>query len=345
MKKLILFILIFTLAFSNLLMGVSAAETPTLSLNVSSDQIERSEELTLSVEVENNPGVCAFMFTITYDDNAFNIVSGGSSPEFEMGENFDPYMISMANEKNGKLAYTFVASGAADTTANGTLVTFKFKAKKKTGAYSFQITRTNNSAFAGNGNQQEVDFEIKDAVVVVGEKSSTSSKETSSSETVSEQVSNEQTSSEEIVVEPPVVTSNFKKTVTLEICENSYQVPQGVEINVGDTVVLPRNSVFSINGENHYLNSFSKFIIKRNGKTVFNGENKFSFTISQRGTYTYHVVKWGVPNVSGNGAQIVKPFAVETFSANATPELLPFDIVTQMRNQLRQQKNGNFAQK
>ena len=147
------------------------------------------------------------------------------------------------------------------------------------------------------------------------------------------------------MIEPPVVTGNFKKTVVLENCENCYQVPEGVEINVGDTVLLPKNSVFSINGENHYLNSFSKFIVKRNGKMVFNGQNKFSFTISQRGTYTYHVVKWGSPNALGNSAQIVKPFTVQTFSANAIPELLPLDVVTQMRNQLRQQKNGNIAQK
>ena len=331
MKKLFLFILIFTLAFSNFLMGVSANETPTLSLNASSNQIERSEELTLSVEVENNPGVCAFMFTITFNNSAFDVVSNGSSPKYEIGENFDLYMISMASEQKGKISYTFVTSGATDTTANGTLVTFKFKAKKKTGAYNFQITRTGNSAIAGNESQKEVDFEVRDAVVVVGD--------------LANDISSEQTSSEEIIIEPPIVTSNFKKTVTLEICENLYQVPEGVEINVGDTVVLPRNSAFSINGENHYLNSFSKFIIKRNGKMVFNSENRFSFTISQRGTYTYHVVKWGNPNVSGNGAEIVKPFTVKTFSLDATAQILPFDIVTQKRNQLRQQKNGNFAQK
>ena len=78
---------------------------------------------------------------------------------------------------------------------------------------------------------------------------------------------------------------------------------------------------------------------------VFDGENKFSFTISQRGTYTYHIVKWGFPNALGKGAEIVKPFTVQTFSSNATARILPLDIVTQMRNQLRQQKNGNFAQK
>ena len=341
MKKLILFILILTFAFSNLLMGVGATDAPKLSLNVSSNQVQRSEELTLSVEVENNPGVCAFMFTIIFDNSAFEVVSNGSSPKFQMGENFDPYMISMANEQKGEISYTFVSSGAMDTTANGTLATFKFKAKKKTGAYSFQITRTNNSAIAGNESQKGVDFEVKNAVVVVGDLPNN----TSSAETVSKQPTNEQTSSEEIVIEPPIITNNFKKTVTLEICENCFQVPEGIEINVGDTVLLPRNSVFSINGESHYLNSFSKFIIKRNGKMVFNSENKFSFTISQRGTYTYHVVKWGSPNVLGNGVQIVKPFTVQTFSANATPELLPLDIITQLRNQLRQQKNGNFAQK
>ena len=267
MKKLILFILILTLAFSNLLMSVSANEPPKLSLIASSNQIERSEELTLSVEVENNPGVCAFMFTITFDDNAFDVISSGNSPKVEVGENFD-YMISMAGKQQGKISYTFVASGATDTDSNGTLVTFKLKAKKKTGAYNFKITRTNNSAIAGNENQQEVDFEIKDAVVVVGDLPNDSKEETSKEEASKEESSNEATSSEEVVIEPPSVTGNFKKTVTLEICENSYQVPEGVEINVGDTVLLPRNSVFSINGENHYLNSFSKFIVKRDRKSV-----------------------------------------------------------------------------
>lgn len=314
MKKVICIALSLIIVLSSL--TVFAAPTPVIKLvvdNSSGDTVE------LSVDIENNPGVCAFMFTVTYDQNAFEAVNTKNLPKYTLGENFSDPMISMTGGSEGEIVFTYVSPNVVDLTESGRLVTFELNKKAQTGEYAFTLTKTNDSIIAGNSAEQEVDFEIKNTVLTLGEENS-STEQTSSQENTS----SEETSS----VKPPVtITDVLPKTVKLVLGDDgeSFKVPNGIQINVGDTVVFPKNTPLSIGGVKHTFYDNGKFYIKHNGKILFTEKTPFSFTVSSPGTYTYHAAKWSTPNNLAYGKEIVF-FKVNSYAKNATLPKHPLNV-------------------
>jgi hypothetical protein len=333
MKKLISVILSFLIIFTS---GVYAFadNTMTMSLVASNTHLTNGETLKISVELKNNSGVCAFMFTLEYDPSAFEPVFQGNNPGFNLGKNFDSPMISMAVGKNGKITFSYVTTAAADITEDGTLVTFEFKVKGKEGNYAFNLTKNGNSTIAANSNEKEVEVNITNAFVTIsGAQTNTTSSE-QTNETSSNQTAD--TSSETQTVKP-TYTNKFPKTVTLVLNEkeDKFTLPKNVTVNVGDTVVVPMSTPLLIDGVSFYINSDAKFTIKRNQNPVLLYKTPFSFKVTKTGTYTYKMLKWSVPSVYDNGREITEPFNVTAVAFGENPYYVEKGILTIKRDYLR----------
>ena len=76
-----------SLVFSAMTVVPASAADPTLSVKVSDTDVEPGDEITLTVAIENNPGLNVAIYELTYDDTVFEIVPTSDS---ESGRYPDP---------------------------------------------------------------------------------------------------------------------------------------------------------------------------------------------------------------------------------------------------------------
>lgn len=116
MKKLLVFIIAALLILSLPCAGVFAAYTAELS--VSSTEAKTGETAEVLVSIQNNPGLCALGFEITYDASALKVKSADFSTMFASASR-------RVNVGEGKIIFN--AANADNVDGNGTVATIVFE--------------------------------------------------------------------------------------------------------------------------------------------------------------------------------------------------------------------------
>lgn len=153
-KRIMAFLMALLLTVTMLPVSVFAAENPTFT--VSSASKKAGDEVTLSVDISNNPGFFAAQWTVSYDETRLEKV------EYVM-EEIDGVMLS--NKNNNFLWENTVFE---DIQYNGKVLDLKFKVKEDAPAGDAEVTITN--LFAGKSNSAEVKFDVVAGKVTVAEK-------------------------------------------------------------------------------------------------------------------------------------------------------------------------------
>ncbi len=153
-KRIMAFLMALLLTVTMLPVSVFAAENPTFT--VSSASKKAGEEVTLSVDISNNPGFFAAQWTVSYDETRLEKV------EYVM-EEIDGVMLS--NKNNNFLWENTVFD---DIQYNGKVLDLKFKVKEDAPAGDAEVTITN--LLAGKSNSAEVKFDVVAGKVTVAEK-------------------------------------------------------------------------------------------------------------------------------------------------------------------------------
>lgn len=125
-KKIIAFIFAFTILCSSVPFAV-AADTPTVK--VSSATAEPGETVTLSVSLENNPGINTFSFKFDYDTSKVNLINVELNPS--VGGQFvytkKASWISTTNVTTDGEYLTLIFAVPDSATAGDTAVTVKYE--------------------------------------------------------------------------------------------------------------------------------------------------------------------------------------------------------------------------
>ncbi|MBQ7873897.1 MAG: hypothetical protein IJ306_01860 [Oscillospiraceae bacterium] len=153
-KRIMAFLMALLLTVTMLPVSVFAAENPTFT--VSSASGKAGDEVTLSVDISNNPGFFAAQWTVSYDETRLEKV------EYVM-EEIDGVMLSNKNNN-----FLWENTAFEDIQYNGKVLDLKFKVKEDAPAGDAEVTITN--LFAGKSNSAEVKFDVVAGKVTVAEK-------------------------------------------------------------------------------------------------------------------------------------------------------------------------------
>lgn len=126
------------------------------------------DNVTITLNCNNNPGVTAWKVDVYYDSEALQLVScdtdsvfGDAIPSQTIEEN--PYTVSWSND-------------IKDVTVNGKMAAFTFKIKEEASAgdYKIRLTYDEDNVYSveldENGNEKNVYFDTKDGIITVKEK-------------------------------------------------------------------------------------------------------------------------------------------------------------------------------
>ena len=154
MKKRVFAIFLVLMLFPAIMAAAAYADgAPTICVSGSAEA-ERNDEITLTVDLENNPGICAFSLSLVYDSSRLSLVS------LEHGEICGNELWTV----NGPNA-TWVAFG--DTDYDGTIMTARFKVLDSAPAGEAQVSVDFSKGDIGNFEEEEVDFSVAPATVTV----------------------------------------------------------------------------------------------------------------------------------------------------------------------------------
>lgn len=129
---------------------------------VSDSQVKQGEEFDVTFKLENNPGITAINFFVSYDTTVMELIGntdgsllGGAVNSQSLGDY--PYYCGWIN-----------ALQKEDCVENGLLVTLRFRIKKeaKDGRYNIGIEQ--NLAVGYNSELKEIKFTAKSGVIQVG---------------------------------------------------------------------------------------------------------------------------------------------------------------------------------
>lgn len=137
--------------------GVAAADVVTLSVGKASAEI--GAEVTVSVSIDSNPGICSAKFLIEYDADAFEVVAHKNKGLGMYPAAFSP-----------KTANPFIVNWAPsleDITDTGEVatVTFRVKDTAKVGKYTLKVTSAQKDIF--NTSMEEIPFTTVDGEIEV----------------------------------------------------------------------------------------------------------------------------------------------------------------------------------
>lgn len=158
MKKGLLLLLSVILVFG--LIGASvagAAGDPTLA--VSTATANPGETATITINVENNPGISACELEVTYDDTKLELtkVEEGAFSGFDYGV------------VDGKHIITWFYMGSSDFTTNGIFATLTFTVKENATPGDAEVTVSYKDGAIYDRNEDNVDFAITPGKVTVND--------------------------------------------------------------------------------------------------------------------------------------------------------------------------------
>lgn len=154
MKRKIISSLLVIVLFAALAAVPAAAEgMPTICADGSAEA-ERGDQVTITISLKNNPGICAFSLSVVYDDTRLALLS------------LDHAKI------NGSELWTVNGANATwvsfeDTSFDGVILTAKFKVLDNAPAGEAAVSVSFAKGDIGNFAEEEVDFSVSAAAVTV----------------------------------------------------------------------------------------------------------------------------------------------------------------------------------
>lgn len=143
-KRTISAVLVIVLAIAAMTMSAVAADAPTISVGAASGN--PGDTVTVTLSIENNPGVCAMILTPTYDTAALRLDGAKLSDDFDG-------MLECVNK------IVWIHSGG-DSQNNGTFLTLSFTVLDSARAGDSKISLTYSNGDICNWDEKYVDFEI-----------------------------------------------------------------------------------------------------------------------------------------------------------------------------------------
>ena len=143
-KRTISAVLVIVLAIAAMTMSAVAADAPTISVGAASGN--PGDTVTVTLSIENNPGVCAMILTPTYDTAALRLDGAKLSDDFDG-------MLECVNK------IVWIHSGG-DSQNNGTFLTLSFTVLDSARAGDSKISLTYSNGDICNLDEKYVDFEI-----------------------------------------------------------------------------------------------------------------------------------------------------------------------------------------
>lgn len=143
-KRTISAVLVIVLAIAAMTMSAAAAGAPTISVGTASGN--PGDTVTVTLSIENNPGVCAMILTPTYDTTALRLDGAKLSDDFDG-------MLECVSK------IVWIHSGG-DSQNNGTFLTLSFTVLDSARAGDSKISLTYSNGDICNWDEKNVDFEI-----------------------------------------------------------------------------------------------------------------------------------------------------------------------------------------
>ena len=143
------------------IMSVSAADAATLVVTPSREAVKAGREFTVTVALANNPGLWTLKFELTYDANAFEYVKPDANDEAAVKAEaptdvFDAVCFIGADTA-GVISYNRGYSNPeANTSKNGALAVFTFRAKEDATLTGYTFTATVDAINTINVDSQPV---------------------------------------------------------------------------------------------------------------------------------------------------------------------------------------------
>lgn len=140
------------------LISVKAASE--VKLEVSSHEINKADEVEVSVNIVQNPGICSLSFEVQYDENVMTLKG------YQKGDTFAD-IIAPQSFENGPFKFEGSSTGLIDTQQIGTFVTLVFEVKETApaGASEVRLVVTEDSAY--NVDEQLVPISVTNGTVKV----------------------------------------------------------------------------------------------------------------------------------------------------------------------------------
>lgn len=145
-----------------------AAVQPTATVSLSADTVRPKRSVEVSVTLDGNPGLAAWMFRLSWDKDVMQLQSGEA---VRSGEAFRSGTM-MADAGDGTLAITWFA--ADNNTNNGEMFTVTFELLAEAANGTYPVTLQCSAENTINAQEQEVALETRSAsITVTGGKSPT----------------------------------------------------------------------------------------------------------------------------------------------------------------------------
>lgn len=154
MKRKIIAIVLAVMLFSAMMaVSASAEGSPTICVTGSAEA-EREDEITMTVDLKNNPGICAFSLSLVYDSSRLSLLS-----------------LEHAKISSNEL-WTVNGTNATwlsfdDTNYDGTILTARFKVLDNAPAGEAAVSVSFGKGDIGNFAEEEVVFSVSAAAVTV----------------------------------------------------------------------------------------------------------------------------------------------------------------------------------
>ncbi len=158
LSLLLVFVLLLTCSVNTSTEVLAISGDPTITVGVAEGN--PGDEVTITVALSNNPGICSIRLAISYNSNlTLTAVENGnimSDNVFGKQLTANPYYVTWDE-----------SLGENDNTKNGTLVTLMFKISESTKAGDYPVSVSYRSGEIYNLDLDDVDFDIVNGKVIV----------------------------------------------------------------------------------------------------------------------------------------------------------------------------------
>ncbi len=154
-------LLLAMIVFSILSISVNAADEGEATLSISDVKAVAGQTVSVNISVDNNPGIAAAFFTLTYNNEAMALTAVELNQEF--GGTYTP-----APSLNSPVSLTWETSNMSDNMNNGNMfkLTFDISEDSVLGE-SYDITLNYGAGDVCNLDEDDVDFKINNGTVTI----------------------------------------------------------------------------------------------------------------------------------------------------------------------------------
>ncbi|MEE0930906.1 MAG: LPXTG cell wall anchor domain-containing protein [Acutalibacteraceae bacterium] len=205
MKAIIALVLVISIVMISTIIQINAAETPMFSFNSLSGNT--GEEVVLTLNCSNNPGITGWAVNIGYDSDALQLIKADGKSVF------GDVTVSQDINENPFRAQWFSLN---DSTSNGTMLvlTFKINENAQSGDYIVSISYAEDEVV--NVNDENVYFDTMNGIVTVKSSEPETTEPVTTEPVTTEPATTEPETTEPVTTEPVTTEPATAEPVTTE---------------------------------------------------------------------------------------------------------------------------------